>query len=134
MTHHDRSCTITLLCFAASLLLTPCCFAQVPAISRFEGRYEISVERCLHQASRAFESDGFLVANAVDPQRYHVVYAHHGTVNAVLACNEAPDGTTWVNIFVASSPGDYDTTRHDAQSLLDRMEGLARERRERDRR
>ena len=80
--------------------------------------------------------NGILVkgADAVGPQRYHVVYAHHGTVNAVLACNEAPDGTTWVNIFVASSPGDYDTTRHDAQSLLDRMEGLARKRREPDRR
>lgn len=132
MTHHDRSWTITLLCFAASLLLTACCFAQIPAISRFEGRYAISVERCLHQASQAFELGGFSVANVLEPQ--HVVYAHHGTVNAVLACNEAPDGMTWVNIFVASSPGDYATTSRDAQTVLGHMERLARERRDRDRR
>jgi peptidyl-prolyl cis-trans isomerase A (cyclophilin A) len=124
MTHHDRSWTITLRCFAASLLLTPCCFAQHPAISRFEGRYAISVEGCLDQASRAFELGGFSVAHVVDPQRYHVVYAYHGTVMAALACNEAPGGMTWVNIFVASSPGDNAVTTREAQSLLDRMERL----------
>jgi hypothetical protein len=80
------------------------------------------------------ESGGFSVAHVVDPLRFHVVYAYHGTVMAVLACNEAPGGMTWVNIFVASSPGDYEVARREALSLLDQMERLARERWDRYRR
>jgi hypothetical protein len=80
------------------------------------------------------ESGGYSVAHVVDPLRYHVVYATHGTVIAVIACNEAPGGMTWVNIFVASSPGDYAVASRESGSLLDHMERLARERWDRDRR
>ncbi len=132
MTHHDRRWTITLLSFAASLLLTPYCFAQAPTLSRMEGRYAISVERCLRQATRAFESRGYRVTDVYEAN--HLVYGIHGTEVAAIACNEAPGGTTWVNVVVASLTLGGDVTQRDSKSLRDEMERLARERWDRDRR
>src|ERR1039458_8949355 len=73
MTHHDRNWTFALLCFAASLLLSPCCFAQVPGFARSEGRFAVNTERCLDQASVAFKSRGFTVTDVF--AETHVVFA-----------------------------------------------------------
>jgi hypothetical protein len=132
MTHHDRNWTFALLSFAASLLLAPGCFAQVPGFARSEGRFAVSTERCLEQASRAFKSRGFTVTDVF--AETHVVFAKREIDVAAIACNEAPGRMTWVNIVVASSSGDNAPALREAQTLIDQMERLARERRERDRR
>jgi hypothetical protein len=131
MTHHDRNWTFALLCFAASLLLSPCCFAQVPGFARSEGRFAVNTERCLDQASVAFKSRGFTVTDVF--AETHVVFAKSDINVAAITCNEAPGGTTWVNIVVASSSGDNTVALAEAQVLIDQMERLARERRGRGR-
>ena len=131
MTHHDRNWTFALLSFAASLLLAPGCFAQVPGFARSEGRFAVSTERCLEQASRAFKSRGFTVTDVFAEN--HVVFAKREIDVAAMTCNEAPGGMTWVNVVVASSSGDNAPALAEAQTLIDQMERLARERRDRGR-
>lgn len=76
---------------------------QAPGWSRGIQSLAISLQDCKTRAKLALEAEGYTVeAQGGDPGDGYVAGAK-APHSAIVACDEAPGGKTWANVFVASS-------------------------------
>ena len=83
----------------ALLAFVPASVLAAPAMSRGEQRLSIGYEECMRRAEAALAREGY----SAGQRGGAYIHGTKGIHGAYIMCNVAGDGTTWVNIVVASN-------------------------------
>ncbi len=94
-----------------------------PASSRGIQNLSVSYDECINRSRRALDAEGYtLQIQGGENGDYHVV-GQKSIHTAVIACDAAPDGKFWANIFVASVSTDGGVPGAERVKLQGRMAG-----------
>lgn len=89
--------------------------AQAPGWSRGQQNLAISYDECVRRAVLALQAEGHRMDYAAGAFAVGVREPH----TSVIMCNAAPDGSTWVNIVVASNGDGGGSLRQRLQAQMD---------------
>lgn len=73
--------------------------AQAPGWSHGQQNLAVTYDECVRRAPMALRAEGYRIDYAAGAFAVGIKNVH----TAVVMCNQAPEGKTWVNIVVASN-------------------------------
>ncbi len=100
--------------------------AQASAWSRGIQLLPINYDECTRRAQGALETQGYSIQYRGGNNSSDSVTVGQKTIHtAIITCNTAPEGKTWVNIFVASQATDGNIPGAERVRLQQQMEPVA---------
>lgn len=96
---------------------------RAPGWSRGVQNLSVSFDECTSRARRGLEAEGYTINNQGGSFSgdYYVGSEKQGFA-AVIACNSAPDGRAWANVFVGSLDGNGNVAGAERQRLQAQMD------------